>query len=56
MTPRKYRLMLSDLRAYSNVVEVKMCANKWSDIDFKLPRPVEVVDFQFRQMIENLPV
>ena len=22
----------------------------------KLPRPVEVVDFQFRQMIENLPV
>ena len=25
-------------------------------IHFKLPRPVVVVDFQFRQMIENLPV
>ena len=24
--------------------------------EFKLPRPIEVVDFQFRQMIENLPV
>ena len=35
MTPRKYRLMLSQLRAYSNVVEVKMCDNKWGEIDYE---------------------
>ena len=35
MTPRKYRLMLSDLRAYSNVVEVKMCGNEWKSIDYE---------------------
>ncbi|WP_407412652.1 DUF2828 family protein [Methanobrevibacter sp.] len=35
MTPRKYRLMLSELRAYSNVVEVKMTNNEWNDIDYE---------------------
>lgn len=35
MTPRKYRLMLSKLRAYSNVVEVQMCNNEWSKIDYE---------------------
>lgn len=35
LTPRKYRLMLSKLRAYSNIVEVKMCNNQWSDIDYE---------------------
>ena len=35
MTPRKYRLMLSELRAYSNVVEVKMCSNEWKEIDYE---------------------
>ena len=35
MTPRKYRLMLSELRAYSNVVEVKMTCNEWSEIDYE---------------------
>lgn len=35
MTPRKYRLMLSELRAYSNVVEVKMCSNQWQEIDYE---------------------
>ncbi len=35
MTPRKYRLMLSDLRAYSNVVEVKMSSNEWNNIDYE---------------------
>ena len=35
MTPRKYRLMLSKLRAYSNVVEVKMCNNEWDKIDYE---------------------
>lgn len=35
MTPRKYRLMLSELRAYSNVVEVQMCNNEWSKIDYE---------------------
>ncbi len=35
LSPRYYRLMLSRLRSYSNVVEVKMCANEWSDIDYE---------------------
>ena len=34
-TPRKYRLMLSKLRNYLDVVEVKMCDNKWKDIDYE---------------------
>ena len=33
-----YRQTLSELRAYSNVIEVKMCANKWDEIDYnKVP-------------------
>ena len=35
LSPRYYRLMLSKLRAYSNVVEVRMCANEWSDINYE---------------------
>lgn len=35
LSPRKYRLMLSKLRAYSNVVEVDMCNNKWNTIDYE---------------------
>ena len=35
MTPRKYRLMLSELRAYSNVVEVQMSSNEWDKIDYE---------------------
>ena len=31
---RKYRLMLSKLRSYLDVVEVKMCDNRWEDIDY----------------------
>ena len=34
-TPRKYRLLLSKLREYLDVVEVKMCSNKWEDIDYE---------------------
>lgn len=34
MGPRKYRLMLSKLRRYLDVVEVKMCDKRWSDIDY----------------------
>jgi len=38
LSSRKYRLMLSELRRYLDVVEVKMCDNKWSDIDYnKVP-------------------
>lgn len=38
MSPRFYRLMLSQLRKYSNVVETQMCSNKWSEIDYeKIP-------------------
>lgn len=34
-TPRKYRLMLSKLREYLDVVEVKMCDNQWGNIDYE---------------------
>ena len=34
-TDKTYRQMLSKLRAYSNVVEVKMCANEWGSIDYE---------------------
>lgn len=34
-TPRKYRKNLSALRKYIDVTEVKMSANKWTDIDYK---------------------
>lgn len=34
-TPREYRKTLSALRKYINVTEVKMSANKWTDIDYK---------------------
>lgn len=38
MSPRQYRLLLSELRAYLNVVEVKMCNNEWESIDYnKVP-------------------
>lgn len=35
MTERQYRKRLSFLRGYSNVVETKMSANKWSDIKYE---------------------
>lgn len=35
ISPRKYRLMLSKLRSYSNVVETQMCNNKWNEIDYE---------------------
>jgi hypothetical protein len=35
LTPKRYRKILSALRNYINVLEVKMCSNKWSDIDFE---------------------
>lgn len=35
MSPRQYRLMLSKLRSYSNVVETQMCNNKWNEIDYE---------------------
>lgn len=34
-TPRNYRKTLSALRKYIDVTEVKMSANKWTDIDYK---------------------
>ena len=38
ISEKLYRQTLSELRAYSNVVEVKMCANKWDEIDYnKVP-------------------
>lgn len=38
ISPRKYRLLLSKLRSYLDVVEVKMCDNDWGEIDYsKVP-------------------
>lgn len=38
MSSKSYRLMLSKLRKYSNIVEVNMCGNTWKDIDYtKVP-------------------
>ena len=34
MTERNYRKMLSELRKYLNVIEVKMSAKEWSEIDY----------------------
>ena len=34
-TPREYRKTLSALRKYIDVTEVKMSANKWTDINYK---------------------
>lgn len=35
VSERNYRKTLSDLRKYTNVVEVKMCANQWNEIDYE---------------------
>ena len=34
LTPRRYRKLLSKMRAYLNVVEVKMTSNNWSEIKY----------------------
>lgn len=35
MKPSEYRKTLSKLRAYSNVIEVKLCKNEWSDVNYE---------------------
>jgi hypothetical protein len=35
LTPKRYRKILSSLRKYIDVLEVKMCGNQWADIDFE---------------------
>lgn len=35
LSPRKYRLLLSELREYLQVVEVQMCNNNWNEIDYE---------------------
>lgn len=35
LTSKRYRKILSSLRKYINVLEVKMCAGAWSEIDFE---------------------
>lgn len=35
LTPKRYRKILSSLRKYIDVLEVKMCGNQWSEIDFE---------------------
>lgn len=38
LEPKKYRQILSTLRSYLDVVEVKTCANEWDEIDYnKVP-------------------
>lgn len=34
-TPKEYRQILSKLRKYLNVVEVRMCNNEWNEIDYE---------------------
>ena len=35
LTPKRYRKILSSLRNYINVLETKMCAGKWNEINFE---------------------
>jgi hypothetical protein len=35
LSPKKYRKILSALRKYIDVLEVKMCGKKWDEIDFE---------------------
>lgn len=35
LTPKRYRKILSALRKYIDVLEVKMCAGEWKEIDFE---------------------
>jgi hypothetical protein len=35
LTPKRYRKILSALRKHIDVLEVKMCSNQWSDINFE---------------------
>lgn len=35
LSPKRYRKILSALRKYIDVLEVKMCAGEWSEIDFE---------------------
>ena len=38
MTPKEYRKTLSALKAYIDVLEVKLCAKKWGEVDYnKVP-------------------
>lgn len=34
LSPAEYRKIVSDLRKYSNVLEVKLSANEWSSVDY----------------------
>jgi hypothetical protein len=44
ITPREYRKTLSKLRKYLNVVEVKMSANQWNQIDYpSVPSKANIV-------------
>nr|DAE83000.1 MAG TPA: protein of unknown function DUF2828 [Caudoviricetes sp.] len=51
MSEKQYRKMLSELRAYIDVVERKMSANKWADIDYSsVPSKANV---NYRYAFEN---
>lgn len=34
LSPKQYRQILSKLRSYSNVIETKLSANRWCDVDY----------------------
>lgn len=36
LTPKEYRKMLSSLREYLNILETKMSAKKWNEIDYNI--------------------
>lgn len=43
-TPKKYRKTLSKLRAYIDVLERKLCAGRWEDVDYeKVPSKASLV-------------
>ena len=43
-TPKKYRKTLSKLRAYIDVLERKLCAGQWKDVDYeKVPSKASLV-------------
>jgi hypothetical protein len=44
LTSKRYRRILSSLRRYIDVTEVKMCDDRWSDIDFeKVPSKASMI-------------
>lgn len=46
LKPKEYRKMLSSLRAYSDVLEVKLCSNRWEDV--KYPNVPSIANLKYK--------